>query len=89
LLVVTYKSEGATGIWDLSSGKEVAKVKNSRRVSHGVTISPDGQFAFISVEGVGAEPGSVDVIDLQMLKRKEVIEVGKQAGGIIFWKKES
>lgn len=88
LLVASYKGEGATGIWDLKSGKEAVKIKNSRMVSHGVTISPDSKFAFISVEGIGSEPGSVDVIDLTQLMLADVIEVGKQAGGIIFWKIE-
>ena len=86
MLVVTYKGEGATGVWDLNEEKELAKITNSRKVSHGVTISPDNKFAFISVEGIGGEPGSVDVINLETLKRVDVIETGKQAGGIIFWK---
>ncbi len=89
LLVASYKGEGATGVFDLESGEEITKIENSRRVSHGVTISPDNRFAFISVEGVGGEPGSVDVIDLQNLQRTAVIETGKQAGGIIFWKAET
>ncbi|MCW9708632.1 YncE family protein [Fodinibius salsisoli] len=86
-LVASYKGEGATGVWNLESGQEVAKITNSRKVTHGVTISPDSHFAFISVEGVGGEAGSVEVINLLTQKRVEVIEVGKQAGGIIYWKK--
>lgn len=88
LLVVTYKGEGATGIWDLNKGEELAKISNSRKVSHGVAISPDNKFAFVSVEGIGGEPGSVDIINLETLERVDVIETGKQAGGIIFWKME-
>ncbi len=86
-LVATYKGEGATGVWDLETGREVAKIANSRKVTHGVTISPDNRYAFISVEGIGGEAGSVEVVDLQSRKRVEVIDVGKQAGGIIYWKK--
>lgn len=86
LLVATYKGEGTTGVWNLQQGKEIARISNSRLVPHGVSISPDNQFAFISVEGERGEPGSVDVIDLQNLDLAEVIEVGKQAGGIIHWK---
>jgi DNA-binding beta-propeller fold protein YncE len=85
-VVASYKGEGATGIWDLKSGKEVAKIKNTRKVSHGVAISPDSRFAFISVEGIGGEPGSVDVIDLTSNKLVDYAETGKQAGGIYFWK---
>ena len=87
-MVVTYKSEGATGVWDLNTGKELAKIKNSRKVSHGVAMSPDNKFAFISVEGIGGEPGSVDVISLEELKLVSTTDLGKQAGGIIFWKME-
>lgn len=87
-LVASYKGGGSTGVWDLETGEEVAVISNSRSVSHGVSISPDSRFAFISVEGRGGEPGSVDVIDLQRLERTAVIEVGKQAGGIIHWKTE-
>lgn len=89
LLVASYKGEAATGVWDLNTGKEVARIKNSRRVSHGVAITPDNRYAFISMEGVGGEPGSVDVIDLEQLKLTTVIETGKQAGGIIMWKMEN
>ncbi len=86
ILVASYKGEGATGIFDLESGKEIAKVKNSRKVTHGVAISSDNRYAFLSVEGIGGEPGSVDIIDLKTNERIAVVETGKQAGGIVFWK---
>ena len=73
---------------DLNKGVELAKIKNSRRVSHGVVISPDSKFAFVTVEGIGAQPGTVDVIDLDQLKVIDQIDIGKQAGGIAFWKME-
>ena len=88
LLVASYKGEGSTGIWDLETGTELAKLANTRRVSHGVTISPDNKFAFISVEGIGGEAGSVDVIDLEKLEVVDFVETGKQAGGIYFSKME-
>lgn len=85
-LVVSYKGAAKTGIWDLESGTELASLENSRRVTHGVIISPDSRFAFISVEGIGGEPGSVDVFDLRRLVRVASVDIGKQAGGIYFWK---
>ncbi|HET8865093.1 MAG TPA: YncE family protein [Gracilimonas sp.] len=88
LLVVTYKGEGAVGVWDLEKGEELAYIKNTRKVTHGVAISADNRFAFISVEGIGGEPGSVEIIDLKKMERADVIETGKQAGGIVFWKQE-
>ncbi|MDR9416116.1 MAG: YncE family protein [Gracilimonas sp.] len=86
LLVVSYKGEGATGIWDLEKGEEIAYIENSRKVTHGVAITSDNKFAFISVEGIGGEPGSVEIIDLEEMNRVDVVETGKQAGGIVFWK---
>lgn len=85
-IVVTYKSDASTGIWDLQKNKELAKIPNSRKVTHGVVISPDSRYAFVSVEGKGGEPGAVDIFDLEKLKRVATAEVGKQAGGIAFWK---
>ena len=85
-MVVTYKSAAKTGVWDLKKGKEVARFKNTRKVTHGVSISPDSRYAFVTVEGVGKEPGAVEIFDLKKLKPVAIAETGKQAGGIAFWK---
>ena len=85
-MVVTYKSAAKTGVWDLKKGKEVAKFNNTRKVTHGVSISPDSRYAFVTVEGVGKEPGAVEIFDLKKLKPVAIAETGKQAGGIAFWK---
>ena len=37
-------------------------------------------------EGVGAQPGKVDVYDLAALTRVASVDVGQQAGGIAFWR---
>ena len=52
-------------------------------------ISPDSRYAFVTLEGVGAEPGTVDVVDLGALSRVASVDVGQQAGGIDFWKTEA
>jgi DNA-binding beta-propeller fold protein YncE len=88
LLAVTYKGAQALGIWDLDEAEEVARIPTSRRITHGVVISPDGRYAFVSSEGIGAEAGTVDVIDLETLERIATAEIGLQAGGIAFWKTE-
>ena len=54
----------------------------------GVVISPDSKYAFVTVEGVGGDPGLVDVIDLKKAKVVSSVNIGKQAGGIAFWKIE-
>jgi len=88
-LVVTYKGAAKTGVWDLETGKEVAKFNNTRKVTHGVVISPDNRYAFVSVEGIGKEPGAVEIFDLKELKPVAIAEIGKQAGGIAFWKMDN
>lgn len=84
-LVVSYKGAQATGVIELESG-EVRSVDNTRRLPHGVAVSPDSRYAFISVEGIGGEPGTVDVIDLERARLAGSVDMGKQAGGIGFWK---
>ncbi len=87
LLVVTLKGNQAVAIFDLATGAET-RVATSRSLSHGVVISPDSRFAFVSNEAVGATRGTVDVIDLVTKKRVASTEVQYQPGGIAFWKME-
>jgi DNA-binding beta-propeller fold protein YncE len=87
-LIASYKGDAATGIWDLETRQELARISNTRKVTHGVAVSPDNRYAFISVEGIGGEPGTMDVIDLVSLKKVASANLGKQAGGIAFWKIE-
>ncbi|MFW6088573.1 MAG: YncE family protein [Gemmatimonadota bacterium] len=86
-LVVTYKGAQATGVIDLDSG-DVRTVANTRRLPHGVAMSPDSRYAFVSVEGIGGEPGTVDVVALESARLVGSVDMGKQAGGIGFWKFE-
>lgn len=87
-LIVTYKSGHEVGFWDLTAGTERARVTTTRAIPHGVTITPDGEYAFVTLEGVGNEPGTVEVYDVETASRVGVVNVGKQAGGIAFWKVE-
>jgi DNA-binding beta-propeller fold protein YncE len=88
LLVVTYKSSKSVGIWNLEDGEEVARIDTLRPLPHGVVCSPDGRYAFVTIEGIGGEPGSVEAYDLQTLQRVGNIDIAKQAGGIAIWKVE-
>jgi DNA-binding beta-propeller fold protein YncE len=88
LLVSSLKAAAAVEFFDLAAGRSVATTPTSTKVVHGVAISPDSKYAFVSVEGIGAEPGKVDVFDLQTFERVASAEVGQQASGIVFWKME-
>jgi DNA-binding beta-propeller fold protein YncE len=83
-LLVTLRSRtgAAVEVHDLRSGRRVASIPTSTSLAHGVVATADSRFAFVSVEGVGAEPGRVDVIDLVALRRVASVEVGQQAAGI-------
>ena len=85
-LVTTLKGDGMTEIKNLKTGKSKI-VKNSTNVSHGVVISPDNKYAFVTAEGIGGEPGILDVIDISKAKVVSSVQIGKQAGGVAFWKK--
>jgi DNA-binding beta-propeller fold protein YncE len=81
-LVGTNKRGKSVSVIDLATGTESARIPTTRRVVHGVAISSDDRYAFVSQEGIGSEPGAVDVIDLQALRKVATIDVGQQAGGI-------
>ena len=53
-----------------------------RRAVHGVVISADDRYAFVSSEGIGAESGSVIAIDLKTSSVVASVDVAPQAGGI-------
>ena len=82
LLVATNKRDQSISVFEIESGTEVARIATGRRVVHGVAISEDEGYAFVSVEGVSAEPGTVEVLDLETLKIVASADVGQQAGGI-------
>ena len=88
-LIATNKRGQSVSVFDPKTGKELAKLPTKRKVVHGAVVSPDNRYAFISVEGVGTDPGTVEVIDLQSLKTVATIDVPEQAAGIDFWKTEA
>ena len=86
LLIGTNKRGQSVSIIDIVSGRELARVPTTRKVASGVAVSPDSRYAFVTDEGVGSQPGTVDIIDLTTLQRVASVDVGQQAGGIDFWK---
>jgi DNA-binding beta-propeller fold protein YncE len=86
VLVATNKRGQSVSVFEAASGRELARIPSTRRVPSGVVITPDDRYAFVTLEGVGSEPGTVDVIDLAARRRVSSVDVGQQAGGIDFWK---
>jgi len=85
-LLATNKRDQSVSIYDLKSGRELVRLPTKRKVLHGVVITPDDRYAFVTVEGVGSEPGTVEVIDLAALKTVATIDVAAGAAGIDFYK---
>lgn len=88
-LIATNKRGQSVSIFEPATGHELARIPTQRKVVHGIVVSPDNRYAFISVEGVGSEPGTVEVIDLESYKTVATVDVGSQAAGIDFWKTEA
>ncbi|MCH1571277.1 MAG: hypothetical protein L7S64_08025 [Longimicrobiales bacterium] len=88
VLVASLKGAGQVQFFDAATGESQAIVPSTTTVTHGVAMTPDSRYAFVSVEGKGAEPGKVDVYDLQSFELVGSVGVGQQAGGIIFWRME-
>jgi DNA-binding beta-propeller fold protein YncE len=87
-LVASLKGAGQVQFFDAATGESRAVVPSTTTVTHGVAVTPDSRFAFVSVEGKGAEPGKVDVYDLRSFELVGSVGVGQQAGGIVFWRME-
>jgi DNA-binding beta-propeller fold protein YncE len=86
LLVGTNKRGASTSVIDIATGKELGRIASTRKLPSGVAIAPDDKYAFVTVEGIGSEPGTVDIIDLTSLAKVASVNVGQQAGGIDVWK---
>jgi DNA-binding beta-propeller fold protein YncE len=87
-LVATNKRDQSVSIYDLKTGNELARLPTKRKVLHGAVVSPDNRYAFISVEGIGSEPGTVEIIDLEALKTIATVDVPQAAAGIDFLRME-
>jgi DNA-binding beta-propeller fold protein YncE len=86
LLIATNKRGQSVSIFDLAAGRELKRLPTKRKVVHGVAVSRDDRYAFVSVEGIGSQPGTVEMIDLRELATVATVDVGPMAGGIDVWK---
>jgi DNA-binding beta-propeller fold protein YncE len=88
-LIATNKRDGSISIFDTVNSAELVRLKTKRKVVHGVVVSPDSRYAFVTVEGVGSEPGTVEIVDLAERKMVATVDTPEQAAGIDFWKMET
>ncbi|NUQ20656.1 MAG: YncE family protein, partial [Gemmatimonadaceae bacterium] len=74
LLLGTNKRAQSVSVFDIATGKELARIPTTRKLPSGVTVSSDDRYAFITDEGVGSMPGTVDVIDLRSLTKVATVD---------------
>jgi DNA-binding beta-propeller fold protein YncE len=86
VLIATNRRGRSVSFFDAESGRELGRVETLRPILHGIATSDDGRYAFVSVEGIGAEPGTVEMIDLATFRRVASVDVGQMSGGIDFWR---
>lgn len=87
-LVATNKRGQSISVYDLATTREVARIPTFRGVVHGVVVSPDNRYAFVTEEGKGSEPGILEVFDLRTFRSVATLELGQQAAGIDFFRTE-
>ena len=82
LVLVTNKKDKSASLVDAKSLKVLATIPTTKGVVHGIAWSPDGKYAYISAESVGADPGSVDMVDIAARKVVATYPVPAQPTGI-------
>jgi WD40 repeat protein len=82
IVVVTNKKDQSVSIVDAETLTELVRLKTTKKIVHGVAYSPDGRYAYITQESIGADPGAVDVIDLGTRTVVSSIPIPAQPTGI-------
>jgi DNA-binding beta-propeller fold protein YncE len=82
LLIASNRRGQSVSVIDAASGRELARLPTKRRVVHGIAVTHDNRFAFVTVEGIASDPGTVEAIDLAALKTVATVDVPPQAGGV-------
>jgi DNA-binding beta-propeller fold protein YncE len=81
-VIVTNKKDQSFSLVDAATLTEVARVPTTKKIVHGVAYSPDGRYAFISQESIGANPGAVDMFDLAARRTVASVAVPAQPTGV-------
>jgi len=82
LLIVTNKKDQSISVVDAVTLSEIKRIPTTKKIVHGVAFSPDGRYAYVSEESIGADFGAVDVLDLVTLTMTSSYPVAAQPTGI-------
>jgi YVTN family beta-propeller protein len=81
-VIVTNKKAQSFSLIDAQTLTEVVRVPTTKKIVHGVAYSPDGRYAFISQESIGADSGAVDMFDIAARKVVATVALPAQPTGI-------
>ena len=84
LLLATLRDGDAVELFDILTGQPLARLPTVGDRPHGVAISSDSRYAFVTAEGIGGRPGRVDMYALDPFRRVASVAVGRGAAGIDF-----
>lgn len=82
LVLVTNKKDQSISVIDATTLVELKRIPTAKKIVHGIAFSPDGRYAYISQESIGADNGAVDVLDLATLTMRSSYPVAAQPTGI-------
>jgi DNA-binding beta-propeller fold protein YncE len=82
LVSLRNRTDAMLEIYDLRSGDRVGRVPASTTLVHGIAVTADSRYAFVTSEGIGAQPGKVDVVDLTNMRKVATVDVAQQATGV-------
>lgn len=85
-VIVSNKKAQSASIFDTRTWTEAARVATTKRVPHGIAYSPDGRYAFVAQESVGADPGALDCIDLTSLQKIATLPIPMQPTAVAIWR---
>lgn len=85
-VIVTNKKDQSVSLIDARTRTELARVPTTKKIVHGVAYSPDGRYAFISQESIGADSGAVDMLDLDTRRVVTSVAIPAQPTGIAIWR---
>jgi DNA-binding beta-propeller fold protein YncE len=86
-VIVTNKKDQSFSLIDAKTLTEVVRVPTTKKIVHGVAYSPDGKYAFVSQESIGADPGAIDMFDLAAKKTVATVPIPAQPTGVAILRK--
>lgn len=82
MLLATMHGDSTLLAIDLHGANPTARIRLSQSDAHGVAVTADGRYAFVTNEGAGRARGTLDVIDLARMVIAASAELAYAPGGI-------